>query len=177
MSFVLRLAKDHSKYLRFNVNVTCPIYTPEVKVEADGNVVEATIEMVDVYNGTVLPFEQLLDVLSESLSVESAEAFVAGIENGDIFMYMVDPATGEWLTEAKYTANGYAGYWLGENLTPTGWSGAGYPAITIFIETYDEGISIGAAPGVESGMEFNVSFVYAKSAQKFIRINLHAYEH
>lgn len=177
MSFVLRLAKDHSKYLRFNVNVTCPIYTPEVTVEAEGNVVEATIEMVDVYNATVLPFEQLLDVLSESLSVESAEAFVGGIENGDIFMYMVDPATGEWLTEAGQTAGGYMGYWLGENLTPTGWSPDGYPSNTIFIETHDEGIGIGAAPGVESGMEFNVSFVYAKSAQKFIRINLHAYEH
>lgn len=178
LSFVYRLKNEPGKYLRFNVEVTCPVYTAEVGIEMEENVINAKVEIVGEYNATLLPYDGIMETLSEYLSVGTVEDFVKGIQNGDIFMYMVDSATGDWLTEAKYTAGGVAGYWLGENLTPTTWNPEGYPAITLFIETYDaDGIGIGSAPGVESGMAFDVSFVYAKSPQKYVRVNLHAYEH
>ncbi len=182
LSFVYRLKDEPSKYLRFNVEVICPIYVPEVNIESDGNVINVEIEIVDVYNPTNIPYEDIMDVLSEYLSVATVEDFIAGIQNKDITMYMVDPATGDWLTgwkdENGYTAGGVAGYWLSEDLKPRFWDGAGYPAISIFVETYDaDGIGVGSAPGVESGMEFDLSFVYVKNAQKFVKINVHAYEH
>lgn len=180
LSFVYRLVNDHSKYLRFNVEITCPVYTPELTIESDEtaeNVLNVNLEIVGEYNPTTIPYESLLSILTDNLSVETAEDFVSGIENGDISMYMIDPTTGEWLTDADPTAGGYVGYWLGENLMPTGWSGDGYPAITVYIETQDEGIDVGAAPGVTSGMSFDISFVYAKSTKKYVQINLHAYEH
>lgn len=178
LSFVYRLKDEPGKYLRFNVEVTCPVYVAEVEIRVDGHVIDAKVEIVGEYNATMIPYGDILEVLSAQLATPTVEDFVAGIQSGEISMYMIDPVTGEWLTTANKTAGGIAGYWLGEKLTPVGWDGAGYPAITVFIETYEaDGIGIGSAPGVESGMEFKANFVYARSDQKYVQINLHAYEH
>ncbi|MBQ6379065.1 MAG: DUF4859 domain-containing protein [Prevotella sp.] len=164
VGFAVNNGKDYDNYIRFNVSFA---------VTDPGTIIcNITIPEGD-YASYELEFESCEAAISAVFGMTVAEFCSEVSDTGnDIAMYIVDDA-GNWNTSADYTANGI-GYWCEADGTVRGWGdGCAY-----FIETHaeDKTVGIGRYPGLASGTEYKVHFVYVSKsdASKFIEFVINA---
>ncbi|MBR0188274.1 MAG: DUF4859 domain-containing protein [Prevotella sp.] len=148
VGFAIDNGKDYDDYIRFNISFA---------VTDPGTIIlNVTIPSGD-YASYEVEFASIENAISACFGMNSSE-FNALVQDasGDIAMYMVDDA-GNWDTTSNYTANGI-GYWLDATGKVTTWGTDGF---TYYVETHDGTVGIGRAPGLASGTEGKLHFVYA----------------
>lgn len=157
VGFAIDNGRDYDDYIRFAVSfaVTDPgTIIMNVTIPA-GDYASYEIEFAGIENAINACF---------GMSVSEFNALVQDAA-GDIAMYMVDDA-GNWDTTSSYTANGI-GYWCDATGKVTTWGTEGF---TYYVETHDGTVGVGRAPGLASGTEGKLHFVYASKSDssKFI---------
>lgn len=152
--------KDYDKYVRFSI---------ASQVSDPGMVTAAITIPTGDYSSYELDFNDCTNAIVNNFAMTVSEFNTAVQDSeGDIAMYMVD-ASGNWIKDASYTANGI-GYWCAADGTPMGWGdGCAY-----FVETHDGTVGIGRYPDMASGTVYNVHFVYASKSDpsKFVEFKI-----
>lgn len=163
--------------ITFKATAVCLVYNPVVEVTPEGKVANVYMEIMGAdWAATTIPVADLLGILGEQLGIDEA-GYVEGVTAEDrdaspLVLYMIDQSNGAWDTESAYTANGL-GYWLNDAFLPTGWSGDGYPANTLYVEFHDDGVCLGRSVAVPAG-EYKVSFVLAlrNATTKYVQFDV-----
>lgn len=156
VGFAVDNGRDYDQYVRFSIQalVTDPgLIMPSFTIP-DGDYSAFEVMFAD--------YEQAIQTCMGMTVAEFNEAVQA--PDGDIAMYMVDTA-GKWITDKDYTANGM-GYWCDGEGTPRGWG----DGCVYFVETHDGSVGVGRYPGIASGTQKVVHFVYASKSDsnKFV---------
>ena len=163
VGFAIDNGKDYDDYIRFNVSFA---------VTDPGTVIQNITIPAGDYAAYEVQFAGMENAINACFGM-SVSDFNAAVQDasGDIAMYMVDEA-GNWDTTSNYTANGI-GYWLDVSGKVTTWGTDGF---SFFIETHDGSVGIGRAPGLASGTEAKLHFVYASKSDssKYIEIVINA---
>ena len=151
VGFAIDNGKDYDDYIRFNVSFA---------VTDPGTIIlNITIPTGD-YASYEVEFAGIENAINACFGMTSSE-FNALVQDpeGDIALYMIDEA-GNWDTASGYTANGI-GFWCDASGKVTTWGADGF---TYYVETHDGTVGIGRAPGLASGMEGKLHFVYASKS-------------
>lgn len=164
VGFAVKNGINFDQYVRFRFQITVKDPT---KIMLEGTIPEGD------YNTFGINFEdhkELIEV-SMGMSFEDFSAAVLNVE-GDMALYMVD-ASGAWIKDSPYTANGL-GFWCNADGKPIVWgSGCLY-----FVETYSDGagVSVGRYTGIASGTKVIAHFVYASKSDpsKYIEFIINA---
>ena len=155
--------RDYDDYIRFNISFA---------VTDPGTIIQNIVIPAGDYASYELEFASMENAINACFGLTSSD-FNAIVQDpdGDIAMYMVDEA-GAWDTTSEYTANGI-GYWLDATGKVTNWGADGF---TFYVETHDGTVGIGRAPGLASGMEGKLHFVYANKydSSKYIELVINA---
>jgi hypothetical protein len=152
LGFAVNNGKDYDNYVRFNIAISV----------TDPGLALATISIpAGDYASVEVNFADYQKAIETCMGM-SLKDFNTTVQStdGDIAMYMVD-AAGNWDTTSEYSANGI-GYWCNGDGKPQSW-GAG---CVYFVETHDGSVGIGRYPGVASGSQYKVHFVYASKSDK-----------
>ena len=151
VGFAIDNGKDYDDYIRFNISfaVTDPGTVILNVTIPSGDYASYEVEFADVESAIQACF---------GMSASDFNALVQDA-SGDIAMYMVDD-DGNWDTTSNYTANGI-GYWLDATGKVTTWGADGF---SYYVETHDGTVGIGRAPGLASGTEGKLHFVYASKS-------------
>ena len=163
VGFAIDNGKDYDDYIRFNVSFA---------VTDPGTIIaNVTIPACD-YASYELEFAGMETAITACFGM-SVSDFNATVQDpaGDIAMYIVDE-TGNWDRTSNYTANGI-GFWLDASCKVTTWGTDGF---SFYVETHDGSVGIGRAPGLASGMEAKVHFIYASKTDdsKYIELVVNA---
>jgi hypothetical protein len=156
VGFAVNNGKDYDKYVRFSlaIAVTDPgLIMPTITIPT-GDYASVEINFSDYKTAIETCMGMTVDDFNTA--VQSSD--------GDIAMYMVDES-GNWDKTSSYTANGI-GYWCTAAGKVQSWgSGCAY-----FIETHDGSVGIGRYPGMASGSQYKIHFVYASKSDpsKFV---------
>ncbi len=156
VGFAVDNARDYDQYVRFStqVAVTDPgLIMPSFTIP-DGDYASFEVMFAD--------YEQAIQTC---MGMTAAE-FNTAVQDpdGGIAMYMIDSA-GKWMKDKDYTANNI-GYWCDGNGTPRGWG----DGCVYFVETHDGSVGIGRYPGISSGTQKTIHFVYVNKSDpsKFV---------
>ena len=157
VGFAVNNGSDYDDYIRFSISFA---------VTDPGTIVQSISIPTGDYATTEYEFSNCENAIKECLGMTLSE-FVEIVSDteGDIAMYLVDD-DGNWDTTSSYSANGI-GYWVDINNKVSSWSSNGYSDGRLyFVETHadNKSVGIGRAPGVPSGTEGKVHFVYAKKS-------------
>ena len=147
VGFAVVNGKDYDQYVRFSVQfaVTDPgLIMPTFTIPAGD------------YNSFEISFADYATSIEKCMGM-SVSDFNKAVQDpeGDIAMYMVN-ASGKWITDKSYTANGI-GFWCDGDGNPQGWG----DGCVYYVETHDGTVGVGRYPGVASGTQKTVHFVYA----------------
>lgn len=160
VGFAIKNGQNFDDYVRFKI---------QYSVSDPGLIMESFSIPEGDYVAYELVFANHKDAVEKGLGM-SLEAFLemAADPDDDIAMYMVK-ADGSWSMNDSYTANGI-GYWCdGEGNVQNWGDGCCY-----YVETWaeDGSVGIGRYPGVASGTQKTVHFVYASKsdASKFVEL-------
>lgn len=163
VGFAIDNGKDYDDYIRFNVSFA---------VTDPGTVIQNVVIPAGDYASYEVEFAGMANAINACFGM-SVSDFNAAVQDagGDIAMYMVDDA-GNWDTTSNYTANGI-GYWLDASGKVTTWGTDGF---SFYVETHDGTVGIGRAPGLASGTEAKLHFVYASKSDnsKYIELVINA---
>jgi hypothetical protein len=152
VGFAVNNGKDYDNYVRFSIAISVSdpgLIMPTISIPA-GDYSSVEINFAD--------YQKAIETCM-GMSVKDFNTTVQDAD-GDIAMYMVD-AAGNWDTSSKYTANGI-GYWCNGDGKPQSWG----DGCVYFIETHDGSVGIGRYPGVASGSQYKIHFVYASKSNK-----------
>lgn len=150
VGFAVNNGQDYDRYIRFNIQflVSDPSLATPIFTIPSGD-----------YASFEIPFADYQEAIETCMGMTLKE-FNAAVQStdGDIALYMVDES-GRWLTDKAYTANGL-GYWCDGNGTPRGWG----DGCVYYVETHDGTVGVGRYPGIASGTQKTVHFVYASKS-------------
>lgn len=150
VGFAVNNGQDYDQYVRFVLSIAV----------TDPGLIMPTITIpTGDYAGTEISFKDYQKAIETCMGM-TVDQFNKTVQDadGDIAMYMVDEA-GTWDKTSKYTANGI-GYWCTATGKVQGWgSGCSY-----FVETHDGSVGIGRYPGMASGTQYKIHFVYVSKS-------------
>ncbi len=163
VGFAIDNGKDYDDYIRFSVNFA---------VTDPGTIIQNVVIPAGDYASYEIEFAGMENAINACFGISSSD-FDAQVQDpeGDIAMYMVDEA-GNWDTSSSYTANGI-GYWLDATGKVTTWGTDGF---SFYVETHEGSVGVGRAPGLASGTEAKLHFVYASKtdSSKYIELVINA---
>jgi hypothetical protein len=156
VGFAVDNGQNYDQYVRF---------TTQIAVTDPGLIMPSFTIPEGDYASFEVVFADYEQAIQTCMGMTAAEFnTVVQDPDGDIAMYMVD-AAGKWMTGLDYTANNI-GYWCEGDGTPRGWG----DGCVYFVETHDGTVGVGRYPGIPSGTQKIIHFVYASKSDpsKFV---------
>lgn len=156
VGFAINNGKDYDQYVRFSIAISV----------TDPGLIMPTITIpTGDYSSFEIAFKDYTKAIEACMGMTVDEFNTTVQDTGnDIAMYMVND-DGTWDTTSSYTAGGI-GFWCDGTGKVMGWGAS----CVYFVETHDGTVGIGRYPGIASGSQYKIHFVYASKSDpsKFV---------